>query len=443
MLKKNHIPSSEPIIRVGIILPEDKRRTIDICLPENLTYKITTDSGSSQTATQSRFNYKLSNNIIYQKPKGKAKYWMIEPLKDQKIVPKYGLLVKKVISGRGFHWQKYLDVYLPGKIEIKIYDNSLLLINELPLEHYLTCVATAEMSTHCPAAFIEAQTIAARSWILSNIEQKHIHLTMDVCNDDCCQRYQGSGQLSQNSISSAQHTTGKILMYKNKICDTRYSKCCGGITENYSTIWDKQNIAYLQSVYDAPVDFLPSVFPIKSEEEILKWIDSIPTCFCSSDIVTQNSLTKYLASVDIKGSYFRWEKKYSQQELSGLLNEKLGINAKAIHSLQPLSRGNSGRINRIKIAYINQQEHINETVIEGEYNIRSSLDEKFLYSSCFYLQYKPGKSTIPEQFIIHGAGWGHGVGMCQIGALGMALQGYTSGEILRHYYRGSELVKIY
>ena len=432
MLKKNQIPASEPTIRVGIVLPEDNKVHIDVLIPDNIQYTINSENISGEKVTQTCLHFTLKKNTIHLGSRPKAKTWIIQPESDQKIEPGSGLMIKDVISGRGFHWQKKINVHLPGKIEIKAKGNSLILINELSLEQYIICVTTSEMSGNCPASFIEAQTIAARSWLLANVEQKHKSLTIDVCNDDCCQRYHGSGQLSYSSLTAAQKTSGKILMYENKICDARYSKNCGGITENYSTIWGDRNIKYLSSIYDAPANdrLTPSIF--RSEKEIIKWIDSIPTCFCSSKIVPGVTLQKYLGTVDTVDSYFRWQKKLSQAELTGIITNKLSIRAKVIRSLIPLKRGESGRISKLRITYIDHNDQQSEIVLESEYKIRDSLDKKFLYSSCFYVLTNPESVKIPEEFIIKGAGWGHGVGMCQTGALGMALQGYSYEEILKH-----------
>jgi SpoIID/LytB domain protein len=356
---------------------------------------------------------------------------------------KIGAKVKRVVAGRGFHWEKPIDVYLPGSIEIRQHDGHLILINVLPLEEYLMCVATSEMGAACPPALIESQTITARSWILANIEQKHVSMKMDVCNDDCCQRYQGTGNLTGQSIRGAENTAGQVLLYNSKICDARYSKSCGGMMETFRTIWTGTDLDYLRNIADAPEGFKHPLLPLSTEEKVKQWIEEIPETFCSSKIVNENTLKKYLGSVDEEGKYFRWRIDYNQKQLCDLLNEKLNISAIAILGFRPINRGGSGRLIRIEISYRNKEGENKTFVIDSDYKIRQTFHKGFLFSSCFYIASENPKGEIPQNFIIKGGGWGHGVGYCQIGALGMALKGYTTEEILSHYYPGSQLKKIY
>jgi len=305
------------------------------------------------------------------------------------------------------------------------------------------CVATSEMGASCPKSLIEAQTIVASSWILANVEQKHVDMGMDVCNDDCCQRYQGTGNLTQHSIDGALTTHGQVLTYQDEICDARYSKSCGGIMESFVTIWGGQELPYLQNMPDrAGENQLPSTV-IHDEKSAINWIDDQPFAFCSPETVPEESLQDYLGSVDEGGKYYRWQVTYAQKEFCDLLSKKLNIDASYISGLNPLSRGGSGRIIELQIDYEKSDGQKGQISLDRDVVIRQSLSEEFLYSSCIYFELIRDARDVITHIIIHGAGWGHGVGLCQIGALGMSLKGYSSPEILAHYYPGSQFAKIY
>jgi stage II sporulation protein D len=280
MLQPNIIPDKEPLLRVGIVLPADKFNLVEIEISQSMDYRFISDENDGQFLQTGSYVFEQSGDKIVINGEVSGLSWRIEPKEQYYIVAKQGIKVKNVIAGRGFHWEKPIDVFLPGSIEIRLFDNFLILINELPLEEYLMCVATSEMGADCPPALIESQTIAARSWMLANIEQKHVAMSMDVCNDDCCQRYQGSGNLTAQSAAGASQTSGKVLVYKDKICDARYSKSCGGIMETFHTIWPGSNLDYLQNIPDAPDGFTHPAFPLLNEENVKEWIDSIPETFC-------------------------------------------------------------------------------------------------------------------------------------------------------------------
>jgi SpoIID/LytB domain protein len=213
--------------------------------------------------------------------------------------------------------------------------------------------------------------------------------------------------------------------------------------ETFRTIWAGSDLGYLKNIADAPEDFKHPLLPLSTEEKVNKWIDDIPETFCSSKIVNETTLKKYLGSVDEEGKYFRWQIDYSQEQLCDLLNEKLDLSARAILEFRPINRGGSGRLVQIEVLYRNEEGKDETFVIDSDYKIRQTFHKGFLFSSCFYICSENREGEIPQNFIIKGAGWGHGVGYCQIGALGMALKGYATEEILTHYYPGSQLKKIY
>ena len=191
------------------------------------------------------------------------------------------LMIKNVKAGRGFHWEKDITINVTGELILKSNDQNIILINKLKLEDYIASVATSEMSKSCPSSFLESQTIAARSWVLASAENKHEDLNVDVCNDDCCQRYQGIKGLNESAINSANKTRGYILTSNNKICDTRYSKSCGGISENNEVVWFNKPIEYLRAVYDSKRNAKPRLM---SEKELNSWIDNPDSCFLRESI---------------------------------------------------------------------------------------------------------------------------------------------------------------
>jgi stage II sporulation protein D len=439
MLKPNIIPVKEPEIRVGIILPEDKYERIIISIPQE--YPCTLEDARKESASLSGIflNFLKSDQLIFLNKFEKSTCWHMIPENQHLLSQKTGIIVENAVTGRGFHWQKQIDLYLPGRVEIVIKEGHLMLINTLSLEQYIACVATSEMSAACPEAFLQAQTIAARSWLLANIEQKHIKLDIDVCNDDCCQRYQGSGNLTDQAIAVSKITSGQVLMHQKKICDCRYSKSCGGIMESYATIWHGSDKPYLQAKPDAPENRHNTIPVLDSEENVKRWIDTSTPCYCSPVFIPDQNLITYLGSVDENAQYYRWQIRQTHSEMVQSLNRVLKLNIKKILTFTPLSRGLSGRINKLKIEYQDLDDKKMVYVITGEFLIRKSLYKGFLYSSCFYVE----KEDQDDRMIIKGAGWGHGVGLCQIGALGMALQGIPCEKILNHYYPGTQLFKIY
>jgi SpoIID/LytB domain protein len=443
MLKPHLKPDKEPLIRVGIVLPEDHVEGLTITFPETPGYKLLSDSGYAHLKPGTNLTFSLSQQNKINSEFGLSASFRVEPVENYSLKPSLGIKVNDILAGRGFHWQKTVDVILPGSVELKIYSKRFILINELPLEEYLICVATSEMAADCPTTFVEVQTIAARSWMLANIEQKHVSMDMDVCNDDCCQRYQGSSNLTEQSIEGAKNTSGQVITHDKKICDARYSKSCGGIMESFHTIWGGNELKYLQNMVDAPHGFTHPSLPLSEEKKVIDWIDSIPETFCSPYIIPESSLTKFLGIVDEEGSYFRWWVTYGQNEIVDILNRKLKLEAASIIAFKPLKRGGSGRISKLEIIYITGEGSKESYIIKSEYNIRQSLHKGFLYSSCFYVVTEIDNRNMPIRFTFRGAGWGHGVGLCQIGALGMSLKGYTTKQILAHYYPGSVLEKIY
>jgi len=439
MLVPGVIPEKEPLLRVGIILPEDKQNALSLEISDLHSTAILINNTQTVSVSDKKIEISVKETGI--ELKGQKGVGSVKTLKLIQNNNDGFILVEPVIAGRGFHWAKQIGVKLPYTVEISIVDNSLLLVNELPLEFYLACVATSEMGAECPETFIEAQTIVARSWMLANFEQKHVNLGLDACNDDCCQRYQGINNLTAQSKAGAMNTRGRVLMYDSKICDARYSKSCGGIMEKFENLWEGKALPYMQNIPDAEEKF---DVDLKKEQEMKKWVNSVPHTFCSPHYIPENQLKKYLGNVDEEGKYFRWTIRTLQQELVENINEKLNLNVKAVLSLIPLERAGSGRMLELEIKYIDSNDNPRSVIIEKDYEVRRVLHKMFLFSSAIIIEeVKREGSDYPDEFIFKGAGWGHGAGLCQIGALGMALNGYKTKNIVYHYYPGSKLKKLY
>jgi len=416
MLKPGKIPKIEPLIRVGLILPQDEIESIQVSFSDPQCFELETEKKlypSCNNQDELTIQFRKGQLHISQLDVTSPTISIIPSIPDKNpYITLFGM-----IAGRGFHWQKQINASFWGKIEFSVIDGKIIAINELPLEQYLKCVATSEMSAQCPSELLKAQTIVARSWLLANMEQKHRHLGFDICNDDCCQRYQGMANTTDTSINSANDTFGQVLIFNDQICDARYSKSCGGITEKYENVWEGDPVPYLCSIPD---------------------VNESGTAYCSPQIVSEDSLKSYIGNVDEKGKYFHWTYELSQSELMSSLKKKCELIAVDILELRPLKTGDSGRIIDLEIEYLDEFDKPQSIVIKSEYQIRDVLSPSFLYSSAFTIE-----KENDDSFQLSGRGWGHGVGMCQIGALGMAFSNHDHAFILRHYYLGSELKTIY
>ena len=416
MLIKGSTPTKEPLVSIGLILPIDKQEYVKITSKNNPDYEI------KALENQLLVNGEKSSKFNLQELTGESSY-----------------NIKPVTAGRGFHWQKQIAISIKGSIKIKNIDGCLFLVNEVGMEDYLMSVATSEMSGECPEALLEAQTIAARSWLMASEEQKHKDLGIDACNDDCCQRYQGIKNISAKAKSAALNTRGKFVIYNNKICDTRYSKSCGGISENNENVWGNSPKEYLRAIFDSRDGNIPD---FSNEEQLNKWIFEPPDCYCNNEYISKSELKRFLGSVDEDGDYFRWEITYSNEQLTKIINKKLNESFDSIESLIPMKRGVSGRIMILTISGKKDQKE-QKILVDSEYNIRNTLHPEFLYSSAFVINANSGSESCAEKITLSGAGWGHGAGLCQIGALRMAIIGNSSEKILKHYFSSTEIKKMY
>ena len=363
--------------------------------------------------------------------------------------------VPDVTIGIDFHWQRVQKQSFRGSLFLSGQSPTAFhLINIVPLEEYLASVISSEMSAGAPLEFLKAQAVTSRSWLVAMLDRKKTHRLpppnrqdeisvwqdvndhegFDVCADDHCQRYHGLTKIiSPKAIEAVRDTRGVFLVHGGEICDARYAKSCGGRSELFSSAWEGIDVPYLASVSDAAVEHPP----ITSEAAAEQWICSSPEAYCNTtdgDILRQVLPTFDQETTD----FYRWTVSYTQEELSAILRKRSGLDFGVIQRLEPLQRGPSGRIVRLRI--VGSQ----RTVVVGkELEIRRWLSPSHLYSSAFVVQPEGAAGAAPARFTLRGAGWGHGVGFCQIGAAVMASRGIPAEQIVKHYFRGAELQKLY
>lgn len=369
--------------------------------------------------------------------------------------------LREVTIGIRFHWERREDQTFEGNLRmVPGNDGTVTAINEIGVEQYLKSVISSEMSAEAPVELLRAHAVTSRSWLVAMLEkqqrgknvgvpsqrsvqseQKLIrwydredHTLFDVCADDHCQRYQGISKIISAAANDAVETTrGLFLVSGGEICDARFYKACGGMTEQFENAWEDTPIPYLRSVSDAPVRH-PSV---QTEDEARRWILASPEAYCNT---TDGAiLRQILPSFDQETTdFFRWKVEYAREELEQLISQKSGLNFGTLMDLVPVQRGPSGRIVQLKIV------GSTKTLIVGkELEIRRWLSKSHLYSSAFVVDVERDSAGVPAKFVFLGAGWGHGVGLCQIGAAVMAAQGKKASEIVKHYFPGAELKKLY
>lgn len=371
--------------------------------------------------------------------------------------------LEDVTIGVNFHWERKEAQTFLGKLRFIVENNNICAINELPVETYLISVISSEMRATSSLELLKAHAVISRSWLLAQMEQRKAennnavkqpslfktdeeivrwydredHKHFDVCADDHCQRYQGITKAANKHVVEAiKQTAGEILTSRGEICDARYSKCCGGAVEEFQYCWENIRKPYLQALPDTMPD-TTSLPNLTNEAVARQWILSSPNAFCNT--TDQKVLSQVLNDFDQETTdFYRWIQIYSQAEVKQLLEEKLAMQFGDIIDLIPMERGKSGRIYRLKI--IGTQRTL---IIGKELEIRRALSKSHLYSSAFVVEKVDIKDGVPQQFIIKGAGWGHGVGLCQIGAAMMGVQGYRYDEILLHYYKSAEITKAY
>ena len=422
-------------IRVGIVLPEDEIRELTISwLPE-----LTLESDLPDLKNVSSITLSLMGDAIVVKNLanivGQTSISLGCPDEVSGLSTKYGLHLYPVIAGRGFHWEKRIEVDLPGRLEISIQDGALKVINHVDVEAYVACVATSEMGSEAPADLLAAQTVVARCWSLALAEAKHLSDGYDVCNDDCCQRYQGTSFLTKHSLQAAIETLGEVIVHEDKVIDARYSKNCGGMVEAYDTVWEGGPVPYLIPLWDAP-EQKPG-YAVDDFDAHFKYNEA----YCSSTRFENVNLAGMLGKVDVSGSYYRWEQTMTKADILKNLKKYTGLKWQSLDDIRIMERGPSARIKYLFLMGKDENGEIAEQMVKSEYGIRQMFSKSFLYSSAFVIKNAETLST-DDQVVLRGAGWGHGVGLCQMGALGMALDGMSYQAIIKHYYPGTKLTSL-
>ena len=432
------VTQQQPRIRVGIMAD----REIRFCLNESYTDGRNFFEGEMKiSANGGKLNW---NGIL------------IDSLTLKPTEHGSTFTLHDVTIGIGFHWERKEEQTFSGQLKFIVENGLVRAINILPVEDYLTSVISSEMKPTATKEFLKAHAVISRSWVLAQLRSPyhkadaatpvtndHIlnriikwydhdqHTLFDVCADDHCQRYQGRTRIISAAAETAvKETFGQTLTFDGHLCDARFSKCCGGITEQFETCWQDEHKPYLVALRDSSINegALPD---LTIEENAREWILSEPKSFCNS--ADGNILSESLNGYDLETpDYYRWTVEYTTAQVSDIFRRKSGLDIGDIVDMRPIKRGPSGRIYELDI------EGTKQTVTIGkELEIRRTLSESHLFSSAFIVE------KTQEGFILKGAGWGHGVGLCQIGAAVMASKGYTYREILRHYYPGTALGRFY
>ncbi len=434
----------EPEISVGIVNAQE----IHFTLNARFLAKGETVSGNQQVSFEE--GGILWNGNVYRE-------LTFTPLDEDSSFSLYDVTI-----GINFHWERQETQSFIGTLKLVVYEGKITAINILPAEDYLTSVISSEMNATSSLEFLKAHAVVSRSWLLAQIEKRKAmskkqgdffsfvktdteyirwydredHTIFDVCADDHCQRYQGITKATNQSVAEAvKATRGQVMMYKNSICDARFSKCCGGITEEFDTCWENKKYPYLTAVRDDKND--AAMPDLTIEEEADKWIRSTPDSFCNTH--DKHIISQILNNYDQETTnFYRWKVRYTQEELAELIRTNTKCDYGQIIDLIPVERGKSGRISKLKIVGT-----LKTLIIGKELEIRRTLSDTHLFSSAFVVDKGPQQDDVPVWFELTGAGWGHGVGLCQIGAAVMGEKGYNYNDILLHYYKDADIRKLY
>jgi SpoIID/LytB domain protein len=444
--------NNQPEIEVGIIAKSE------------LMFEINCDFHTEQKEKLPAGEYTAllkNNQIVIQTRSNEINFGNLLKLSPEKNTSYFEL--KNVIIGVDFHWEQKENQRFNGALKLIPEEGKVRAINLIGLEDYLKSVISSEMSSTSSPELLKAHAVISRSWLLAQIEKtkslkasgglyqtshetddeiirwydREDHKNFDVCADDHCQRYQGITKIhSEKALQAVEETRGEVLMFENKICDARFSKCCGGVSENFENVWEPVRHRYLTKVVDSEFGDTTCV-DLRQEDEADLWIRNKPHAFCNT--TDQKILSQVLPDFDQKTTdFYRWKVEYSQKELAELIKKRSGIDFGEIVKLEQVKRGHSSRLIKLKI------HGTKKTLTVGkELEIRKWLSESHLYSSAFVVDHLEVKNGIPQKFVLTGAGWGHGVGLCQIGAAVMGEKGYSYKKILSHYFKDAELKKGY
>ena len=371
--------------------------------------------------------------------------------------------LKGVTIGVNFHWERKEDQRFSGALHLIVENGKLTAVNVLPVEDYLLSVISSEMSATASLELLKAHAVISRSWLLAQIDKnkriteehedykaceeggedemikwydREDHVNFDVCADDHCQRYQGITRQSTERVRDAiKATWGEVLTYGGELCDARFSKCCGGVYEEFENCWEPKHYDYLEARRDGEDEMnFPDLTKEAAAEE---WILTSPKAFCYT--TDKQILSQVLNNYDQETTdFYRWTVEYTQEELAALILKRSGVDYGQILDLQPVARGTSGRLYKLKIVGTKKT-----LTIGKELEIRRTLSPSHLYSSAFIVERHDVTDGVPGKFVLRGAGWGHGVGLCQIGAAVMGEKGHNYKEILLHYFINANITTLY
>lgn len=445
----SHHFNQEPFLEVGIVSGLELHTTFQqpYCLQQTGQ---TPETSDCQFEGDFTLTYE-DGHILFQ---GKV----FDQLHFVPIRPGSSFDLHDVRIGIDFHWERTERQAFEGELTVIVNNNALTAINRVKLESYLTSVISSEMSANASIELLKAHAVISRSWLLSQVLQKgkkatskssmletenervkwydrEDHDLFDVCADDHCQRYQGVTKASNPNVRLAiQHTRGEVMRSGSELCDARFSKCCGGYLEEFQYCWEQTPLPYLKGKPDRIIrEQDPSVetTDLRQEPAARAWILGNPPSFCNTH--EPHILSQVLNNYDRETpDFYRWRVDYNREEISELFVRRTGMDIGEMIELEPLERGVSGRIIRLRVV------GSKKTVVIGkELEIRKALSNTHLYSSAFVVE------KTATGFTLHGAGWGHGVGLCQIGAAVMGEQGFSYKDILTHYYPSTTLDALY
>ena len=436
----------EPKIKVGIMSAAEVKFILD----GDFHVSDTTVSGSQVATTDGKsiiWNNKEYTELFFEPANDEVSFWL-----------------EDVTIGVNFHWERKENQRFKGALKLIVENGKITPINILGVEDYLLSVISSEMSATASLELLKAHAVISRSWLLAQIDKnkrivdageqysavektsddemikwydREDHINFDVCADDHCQRYQGITRASTPEVAKAiEATRGQVLMDGENLCDARFSKCCGGVYEEFENCWEPIHYDYLAARRDGENE---TDFPdLTIEENAREWILTRPEAHCNTS--DAEILSQVLNNYDQETTdFYRWEVTYTQEEISKLVKERSGMDYGNIVDLEPIARGTSGRLYKLKIVGTNKT-----LTIGKELEIRRTLSPSHLYSSAFVVEKGENDANgLPSTFTLKGAGWGHGVGLCQIGAAVMGAKGYNYKDILLHYFVDAEIKELY
>ena len=436
----------EPKIKVGIMSAAEVKFILD----GDFHVSDNTVSGSQVATTDGKsiiWNNKEYTELFFEPANDEVSFWL-----------------EDVTIGVNFHWERKENQRFKGALKLIVENGKITPINILGVEDYLLSVISSEMSATASLELLKAHAVISRSWLLAQIDKnkrivdageqysavektsddemikwydREDHINFDVCADDHCQRYQGITRASTPQVAKAiEATRGQVLMDGENLCDARFSKCCGGVYEEFENCWEPIHYDYLAARRDGENE---TDFPdLTIEENAREWILTRPEAHCNTS--DAEILSQVLNNYDHETTdFYRWEVTYTQEEISKLVKDRSGMDYGNIVDLVPIARGTSGRLYKLKIVGTNKT-----LTIGKELEIRRTLSHSHLYSSAFVVEKGENDANgLPSTFTLKGAGWGHGVGLCQIGAAVMGAKGYDYKEILLHYLVDAEIKELY